>query len=92
MDKHSLQPNRTYMVVGGVRGFGFEVGRWMAKNGAKSIVLVSRSPPSDDKKQEVAAIEKKTGAQIFLYQADISVPSHVEALEQVKLNDKLVNV
>ena len=33
LDQHGLKRNRTYMVVGGVRGFGFEVARWMATKG-----------------------------------------------------------
>jgi hypothetical protein len=33
MDQYELKHNRTYMVAGGVRGFGFEVARWMAHKG-----------------------------------------------------------
>ena len=33
LDQYGLKPDRTYMVVGGVKGFGFEVARWMAHKG-----------------------------------------------------------
>lgn len=33
MDQYKLKQDRTYMVVGGVRGFGFEVAKWLAYNG-----------------------------------------------------------
>ena len=68
LDEHGLKANRTYLVVGGVRGFGFEVGRWMAENGAKTIVLAARSPPSVAKKQEVAELERRTGAKVLIVQ------------------------
>jgi hypothetical protein len=42
MDQYGLKPNRTYMVVGGVRGFGFEVARWMAHKGKLSGRIITR--------------------------------------------------
>ena len=68
LDEYGLKSNRTYMVVGGIRGFGFEVGRWMAENGAKTVALVARSPPTDTKRQEVVELEQRTGAQILMFQ------------------------
>lgn len=73
LDECGLKENRTYLVAGGVRGFGFEVARWMAENGAKSIGLMSRSKPSDAKCQEVEEIEKKTGAKIYTFQVILQV-------------------
>ena len=43
LDVCGLKEDRTYLVAGGTRGFGFEVARWMAENGAKSIGLMGRS-------------------------------------------------
>ena len=68
LDECGLKENKSYLVAGGVRGFGFEVARWMAENGAKSIVLLGRSVPSDSKIQEVRQIEKRTGATIHIIQ------------------------
>ena len=68
LDECGLKENRTYLVAGGLRGFGFEVARWMAENGAKSIGLMSRSKPADAKVQEVQEIERKTGAKIYTFQ------------------------
>ena len=68
LDECGLKENKSYLVAGGVRGFGFEVARWMAENGAKSIVLLGRSVPSDSKIQEVRQIEKRTGATIHVIQ------------------------
>ena len=68
LDECGLKEDRTYLVAGGLRGFGFEVARWMAENGAKSIGLISRSKPSDGKCQEIREIEERTGAKIHTFQ------------------------
>ena len=68
LDGCGLKENKSYLVAGGVRGFGFEVARWMAENGAKSIVLLGRSMPSNSKIQEVRQIERSTGTTIHIIQ------------------------
>ena len=75
LDEYGLKENRTYLVAGGVRGYGFEVARWMVENGAKCVGLIGRSKPSDAKCQEVREIERKTGAKIRMFQViDILLP------------------
>ena len=73
LDGCGLKENRTYLVAGGMRGFGFEVARWMAENGARSLGLIGRSKPSEDKYQQVREIERRTGAKIHIFQVIISV-------------------
>ena len=68
LDECGLKDNRTYLVAGGLGGFGFEVACWMAENGAKTIGLLSRSKPSDAKRQELWLIEKRTGTKIHTFQ------------------------
>ena len=68
LDECGLKENRTYLVAGGLGGFGFEVAFWMAENGAKTIGILSRSKPSDTKRQELQQIERKTGAKIHTFQ------------------------
>ena len=68
LDECGLKENRTYLVAGGIRGFGFEVACWMAGNGAKSIGLIGRSKPSDVENQRLRDIERKTGVQFHIFQ------------------------
>lgn len=82
IDKQGLKSDRSYMVVGGIRGFGFEVAKWMAYSGAKTIVLVARSKPSESKLSEVSQLMSLTGANIILHQADASIPECMKALER----------
>ena len=42
LDECGRKGNRTYLVVGGIRGYGIEVARWMAENGTKSTGLIGR--------------------------------------------------
>ena len=68
LDECGLKGSRTYLVAGGLGGFGFEVACWMAENGAGTIGLLGRSKPSDAKRQELRQIEMKTGAKIHTFQ------------------------
>ena len=55
--------------------------QWMAKKGAKHLILVGRSPLTEEQKPVVAAIEQ-TGAQVYSLQADIGNPDEVLKLAQ----------
>ena len=68
LDECGLKENRTYLVAGGMRGFGFEVACWMVENGARSVGIIGRSKPSEAKRQQVQAIERRTGAKIHTFQ------------------------
>ena len=53
--------------------------------GAGTIVLVARSTPSQTKLEEVAALEKETGAKIEIFQADASSLEQMTALQTNEL-------
>ena len=72
-DECGLKEKRTYLVAGGIHGYGFEVARWMVENGAKSVALLGRSKPSDAKCEEVRKLKERTGAEIHIFQVN-SVP------------------
>ncbi len=40
-----LSPSATYLVTGGLGGFGLKTAQWLVTKGAKNLVLVSRSGP-----------------------------------------------
>jgi len=39
-----FKENAAYLITGGVRGFGLNVAKWMAANGARHLILLGRSP------------------------------------------------
>jgi len=75
----TIRPNATYLVTGGLRGIGLEVGRWLAEQGAKYLVLVGRNAPSPEAESVLHELES-AGVQIAVLQADVS---QLEALEDV---------
>ncbi|CAB4020054.1 Phthiocerol synthesis polyketide synthase type I, partial [Paramuricea clavata] len=72
LDGNGLKDDRTYLVIGGVRGFGFEVAKWMVKNGAKTVMCTARSAASKERKADVQRLQQDTGSQILLRQADVT--------------------
>ena len=87
LDECGLKENRTYLVAGGIRGYGFEVARWMVENGAKCVGLIGRSKPSDAKCQEVRELERRTGAKIHMFQV-INIPLYLSLLKTFLSNEK----
>ena len=47
-DGNLFPPDRTFLVAGGMSGFGFETAKWLASNGARHLALLSRTGPADE--------------------------------------------
>ena len=43
-----FRPDASYLITGGAGGFGLELAEWMAAQGARHLVLMSRSGPRED--------------------------------------------
>ena len=56
------QLHETYFITGGLGALGLRVARWLADNGAKYIVLMSRSAASDQKSESIEALRAKDPA------------------------------
>ncbi|AXG72410.1 phthiocerol synthesis polyketide synthase type I PpsC [Kordia sp. SMS9] len=68
----SIKADGTYLITGGTRGLGLEIGKWLVEKGAKNLALLSRSGlKSDTTIQEVEKMKKK-GVNVQVYAADIS--------------------
>ena len=68
----TLRRDATYLVTGGVEGFGFEAARWLVARGAGSIALIGRrgsaTPGCDVRIGEL----KAAGAEVRVYRADVA--------------------
>ncbi|CAL8112503.1 unnamed protein product [Orchesella dallaii] len=63
----------TYIVTGGLGGIGFEVVKWMLRNGAKHIIIVSRSTePAPEQAELINIFNDKTGKNVRLFSLDVS--------------------
>ncbi len=62
----------TYLITGGIEGFGYECARWLVAHGAGSIALVGRrgsaTPGSEARVSELEA----AGAEVRVYQGDVA--------------------
>jgi NADPH:quinone reductase-like Zn-dependent oxidoreductase/NAD(P)-dependent dehydrogenase (short-subunit alcohol dehydrogenase family)/acyl carrier protein len=68
----TLRRDGTYVVTGGVDGFGFEAARWLVAHGAGSIALIGRrgsaTPGCDARIRELEA----AGAEVRVYRGDVA--------------------
>jgi len=67
-----LDPNATYLVTGGLSGFGLKTAEWLAAKGARRLVLISRSGPKSAEAQTAIAALQKSGVQVHATACDIT--------------------
>ncbi len=70
----------TYLITGGLGGFGLAVAQWMVENGARHLVLVGRSGASSEAAERALEAMKQAGAQIVVARADIVQKQYVAAV------------
>jgi len=61
----------TILLSGGSRGLGLLIARQLVEQGARHLVLISRSQPSEQAKATIAAMQEK-GATLWVKQADVA--------------------
>lgn len=69
----------TYLITGGHGGIGLEIAHALAERGAGTLVLVSRTPPSQAITKKLAQISD-SGAKVVSIQTDISDKAAVSAM------------
>ncbi|MGE0259039.1 MAG: SDR family NAD(P)-dependent oxidoreductase [Alphaproteobacteria bacterium] len=83
----ALRADGTYLVTGGVSGFGFAAARWLAAHGAGAIALLGRrggdTPGASDRVAELRAL----GANACIYAVDVADPASLSAaLDDIRQN------
>ncbi len=67
----SIDPAGTYIVTGGLKGFGLASAQWLAKKGAKHLVLVGRGAIPDESSARAIESLREAGAHIDLRACDV---------------------
>jgi acyl transferase domain-containing protein/NADPH:quinone reductase-like Zn-dependent oxidoreductase/thioesterase domain-containing protein/acyl carrier protein len=62
----------SYLVAGGLGGAGLAVAEWMARNGARRLILVSRRGASTDEARAGLVRLRRWGARVSVWKADAS--------------------
>jgi NAD(P)-dependent dehydrogenase (short-subunit alcohol dehydrogenase family)/acyl carrier protein len=79
-DDYRFEPGSTYLITGGLGGFGQQTARWLVENGVSAVVLTGRrGADTDDKRTFIAELEK-TGAMVKAVACDAADPMQVRQL------------
>src|SRR5262249_31719849 len=79
------QAEGTYLVVGGLGGFGLAVARWLAERGARYLVLMGRAGASTPEAEAAVNELRQQGINVVVARADVTHPDEVQpALTEVR--------
>jgi acyl transferase domain-containing protein/NADPH:quinone reductase-like Zn-dependent oxidoreductase/acyl carrier protein/SAM-dependent methyltransferase len=79
-DTFKCRPNMSYLVTGGVSGFGLKTACWLADRGAESLVLVSRSAKPDEQAKQTIKQLQDSGIHVSVMACDVSNTERVNKL------------
>jgi polyketide synthase 12/epothilone polyketide synthase D len=76
----ALEADATYLIAGGLGGFGLAVARWMVERGARHLMLLGRRGVHSPEGQRAIAELEQLGAHVKVRQADITQEADVAAV------------
>ena len=74
-----IRPDATYLVTGGLGGFGLAIAQWLAAQGARSLALIGRSGAARAEAQSAVAAMRAAGIDVMAIAADVSDAAQVAA-------------
>ncbi len=74
-----FKPDATYVITGGLGGFGLAAAERMASGGAGALLLVGRQPPGAQVEERLARL-REGGTRIEVMQGDVSIAADVGRL------------
>jgi len=77
----AVNDRSTYLITGGLGGLGLEVAQWLAEQGARHLVLLSRRAPSEQA-QTVLTQLADVGVEVAVESVDVTQQSALETLLQ----------
>ncbi len=80
-DKVHVDKEKSYLIIGGVRGLGLVIAQWLVEKGGKTIILVNRSGhPHPESESEINDLQNK--AKVLIYKTDVGDRQQVAGLIQ----------
>ena len=76
----TLKANASYLVTGGLGGFGLATAEWLADKGARHLILISRRGTSSDEAQQGIARLEARGVQVHAAACDVTSLAALTAL------------
>ncbi|MEH2004545.1 SDR family NAD(P)-dependent oxidoreductase [Nostoc sp.] len=78
--KLTFPANGTYLITGGLGGFGLAVAQWLVEHGARHIVLMGRSGVSSPTANLAIEAMKDMGAEVIVAKADVTQEQQVKSV------------
>ncbi|KAH1018158.1 hypothetical protein HUJ05_005972 [Dendroctonus ponderosae] len=78
--RYCCDPSKSYVICGGLGGFGLELADWLVLRGAQNLVLTSRKGITTGYQQQRTTLWQSYGCNVKISTQDITVPSGCEAL------------
>jgi acyl carrier protein len=72
-----LQPDASYLLIGGLGGLGRSISTWMIEHGARHLVYLSRSAGNGPQDQQFFAELKDQGCIVTAIQGDVAISEDV---------------
>jgi acyl transferase domain-containing protein len=79
-DMASFRHDATYLVSGGLGGFGLVLAQWMIDRGARHLVLMGRGGARTEEAHQAVAALRQSGAEVEVMAADVSKWDDVAAV------------
>jgi len=73
----AFRADGTFLISGGLGGFGLTVARWLVAHGARHLVLMGRSGARTPEAREAVEAVRQAGAEVVVATADVSKPDEV---------------
>jgi len=80
LDRAVCSPEATYVISGGVGGFGLAIARWLLAKGAQHLVLMSRRGAPTPENQSTFDSLCQLPAEIIVFQGDVSDENDVRRM------------
>ena len=77
-----LRPDVSYLIVGGLKGLCGSLAIFLARHGAKHLVILSRSGFNDEKSKTILVHLDTLGTHVDLVQGDVANPQDVQQMFQ----------
>ncbi|MBV9688755.1 MAG: SDR family NAD(P)-dependent oxidoreductase [Ktedonobacteraceae bacterium] len=77
---YTFRPDASYLITGGVSGFGLAVAQWIVERGGRYLVLVNRSGAVPQESSQAIAAMRDAGAQVLVVGADVTQEQEVARL------------
>lgn len=76
----ALSADATYLVAGGLGGFGLETARWLVERGARHLLLLGRSGAAGEAARQGVESLQAAGAEVVVEACDLADAAAVEAV------------